>query len=574
MVTVIKNKVDAARNALISIEARHLYIVAFAGLYAIYLAMQYADLFFESQFLHIPFLKELVHGNLTFKGFFTVFGEHLFPGYNIVLAANYYLFGIWGGFDSVIHFICLVIVAVIFSNVIRAITSLTVFEYRLAVLFSLLTLISTTNNPQWGMALAAAIGVSVAIYCFYKLSVFLHSKNEITGIKIYFCIPFVIVFFLGGYSVGFIAGIFFPILVSVFHDKRNFFRSKFIVLVVLVSVLAYAAIVMHYSSLMVNRPTGASFDVLSAGKFFTLMVGSSLLGRATFEFSQSFVLYYICGLLMLYWAFFAVWYQLKRPSVSAYFFLAVLAYSLTTILVVSLFRYKNGIDGGMGQWYNVHTHFIAPVILVYLLLSLKQSKNFVFRSAKIISIVFLVGAALLGYAIDFKKAYNVPEWKQQFIDQAITILISPEKIQDKEDTFNSMLWPYRETKAGIDFLYQHSLWHFKQKKILVEGVSEDKWVVADKEAQILCPGGSRYVSFDAWRPEDWVKSSVQLSVLNDSYPLEINNKNVTVELGENVSFLKINANDKSFPITSIGDPRKLIFIINNIKCYVGQGPQQ
>jgi hypothetical protein len=34
-----------------------------------------------------------------------------------------------------------------------------------------------------------------------------------------------------------------------------------------------------------------------------------------------------------------------------------------------------------------------------------------------------------------------------------------------------------------------------------------------------------------------------------------------------MSYLRINASEYSFPVSSEADPRKLIFIINNISCY-------
>src|SRR6187431_31996 len=96
-------KESASVHKFIRIDFRFFLIFVSIVMYAIYLQRQYINIYFESQFLHINFLEDLAQGRITPRGFFSVFGEHLFPGYNLILAVNYYLFDIWGGFDSIIY---------------------------------------------------------------------------------------------------------------------------------------------------------------------------------------------------------------------------------------------------------------------------------------------------------------------------------------------------------------------------------------------------------------------------------------------------------------------------------------
>src|SRR3546814_13986427 len=67
---------------------------------------------------------------------------------------------------------------------------------------------------------------------------------------------------------------------------------------------------------------------------------------------------------------------------------------------------------------------------------------------------------------------------------------SPEEILDKDNLFNTMLWYYPETKAGVSFLYKNSLWIFKNKTPIVDGPTADDWTVADKQSVIVCPSGT------------------------------------------------------------------------------------
>ena len=112
----------------ISKKNYYIFIIASLGilttLYIKYVDQINADLFFESQFLHITFLNNLISGSLTWGGFFTTFGEHLFPGYNLILGINYKLFNIWGGFDAIIFLL---------SNIASAIIMIIAIEDRKSV---------------------------------------------------------------------------------------------------------------------------------------------------------------------------------------------------------------------------------------------------------------------------------------------------------------------------------------------------------------------------------------------------------------------------------------------------------
>lgn len=559
-------KKSTSIHKFMRIDFRIFLILISIVMYAAYLQRQYIDIYFESQFLHIKFLEDLVQGRITPKGFFTVFGEHLFPGYNLILAVNYYLFKIWGGFDPIIYLLSLIGSVLVFSKVVKSIAPSSNVQGKLAIAFSIFALMSTTNNPQWGMALAASVGVAIMLFCLYRFSLFLNGSQKNIGILTLLSIPIVIVIFLGGYAVGFIASIFAVVLISTLHNKSSLNKSKYVLLIVISSVLIYAAIVMHYGSLAANRPKGDSFEVLTSAKFFIVMMASSLLGRATFESLHSLVPYYICGTLLTYWVILAYFHYAKRTSAASIFFIALLTYSIANIFVVSLFRYKNGIEGGMGQWYNVHTHFIAPIVVVFILETLTKNDKILSKLQKYVSLFLLVLAGLFGYCVDMQKAPYVKIWKQQFVNQTQVVLTSPEEILDKDNLFNTMLWYYPEAKAGVSFLYKNSLWIFKNKASIVDGPTSDGWVVADKQSVIVCPSGTASISFDSWRLESWDQSKVKVLTANGASSVDIINTTTAIRVNPDLAFIKIQATNESNPISSPNDPRQLVFVIKNIAC--------
>ena len=174
------------------------WICLLVTIYIIYIKREYSDIFFESQFLHIDFLKDINKNQLTGKGFFTAFGEHVFPGYNFILAANYYLLNLWGGFDSVVYAISLSIsVVVIVVKIYRSPIHNSAIKTLIAFPTTFL-LLSTTNNPQWGMALAAAVGVTMFVISASLISTIFENDNNRPRLFAYFALLSSIVLFLGG----------------------------------------------------------------------------------------------------------------------------------------------------------------------------------------------------------------------------------------------------------------------------------------------------------------------------------------------------------------------------------------
>jgi hypothetical protein len=238
---------------------------------------------------------------------------------------------------------------------------------------------------------------------------------------------------------------------------------------------------------------------------------------------------------------------------------------LANILIVSIFRFKNGTEGGMGQWYNVHSQFLPFVIAILLLKSINY-KFFTARNIlKIFSLLIIIIFSIAGYCCDFLKAQYVKPWKDQFVVQAFDLLISPEEINNKENSMNTMLWNYPAAKHGIEFLFANSLWIFNNKELFSTGITTDSWVTADKHATIICPPNFNLLKFNAWRPENQPQSSVLIKTQNGKYETIIEGSSISINLGK-IPYAQVLATDSSNPINSVQDKRKLIFVISGLTC--------
>lgn len=545
------------------------WLVLLSILYLIFLQLQHSNIFFESQFLHIEFLKQLVEHRFNTKGVLTIFAEHLVPGYNFVLAINYYLFNIWGGFDGIVYYLSLigavgVIVAATFEN-----TNLSRVDKLLIIVIGSLLLLSTTNNPQWGMALSASLGIPLFLFSIFKFSGLALNTHSRVGVAAYSAYVMSVLLFLGGYAVGVNGAIAIILIFWVLRERSISKRAVIFGFLTLACMVIYASIVTHYGSLFSNKPTAAAFDALLVVKFALLMIGSSLLGKTFFDQTQFLWIYYFCGLVLVYWCLCFIRQVFLGPDKTGIFFLAVLAYSLSNVLVVSVFRFGNGLEGALGQWYNVHTHFIGVVVAYYLVVYMAEVPTLMYRLAKIVSLIGICAAALVGYYFDWMKAEHIRPWKSRFAEQAPLLLGFPSRIGSKEDLYNTMLWNYRDSKAGIEFLYQNKLWIFQSRDPLVSGLATDHWMLIDSKVVIICPLGSSNLTFDAWRSPEWPVSKIIASYPNNvQSPVTIDGKAVSIglDLAQPFILLEAGAFPFSIPMRAVGDDRNLLALINRISC--------
>ena len=175
-----------------------LFFFAFA--YSYYAVVSYTDLFYEVQFLHTDFLAGLIQKNLDLRTIVTTFGEHLVIGYNLVLAANYYLATLWAGFDAVVSVVCTIAIATLVVSSCGKVSGLSDLRKFILSISSILLLLSVTNNVAYGMWLSASIGVLLFVAGMYSLQANFQSSANVPmsqSLKVYFLLYIASVFFLG-----------------------------------------------------------------------------------------------------------------------------------------------------------------------------------------------------------------------------------------------------------------------------------------------------------------------------------------------------------------------------------------
>jgi hypothetical protein len=264
----------------------------------------------------------------------------------------------------------------------------------------------------------------------------------------------------------------------------------------------------------------------------------------------------------------------RRPAKGKMFVMALSIYSAVNVLAVAFFRYKNGDDGAMGQWYNAHTHFIAVAVAYYLFLKIKSDatvKNIAIYSA--LGFIFVLSAA--GYSTDWKKAPYVAEYKQKFSQQALTILAFPETIKDKNDPYQTMLWDYDHVKPAIDLMFANRLWIFKKSAPIVSQVTSDSWLESKNPVTVLCPAGSTSLRVLAWRREDWKKSAITVQVGDVKRGMPVTNGELSISLPAKGAAVMLDGSDaeKSNPITIAPDTRQLVARVTDFKCQFGAATQ-
>lgn len=536
--------------------------LALAAIYAIYVHRQNANLFFEANFIHAAFLRDILDRHLTARAFFTVYGEHLFPGFNLILALNLLLFRIWGGFDSIVYGTALIAAAALVA---QRLWTTAPWQHRIAgVAFISLLLMSTTNTPQWGMALAATVGVFLFVWIARIVNEALWGSGKINPL-LFMLIPVVQILFLGGYAVGAIASIGAALLVHSIQNRKIALKSVAIGATVAVTLAVYIGIVSHYSSLTSARPTSLDHNIGAILEFAAVMTGASMMGKAFLEQTGAMWAVVVVGAFLIVMTVIFWIDALRRPTKAGMFVFSLSIYSATNIVVVSLFRYRNGLDGAMGQWYNAHTHFVAVGVAYFLFTKIRGRA--LSSALPATCVIALLGFEVAAYSADWKKAPGAANYKEYYIAQAPVVLAFPELIKDKVDPTQTMLWDYGTVKPAIEMLYQHHLWIFNFDGAKTEGLTHDGWIEAGRPVTVMCPSGTPSISLWLWRDDKWPTATVKVRSGGTLKETPANGV-VSIDAANGVAALMIDGSDldQSKPQSPGADQRQLVGKLAGVLC--------
>lgn len=531
-----------------------LSFLVFISLYFKYCLSQYTDVFLEAQFLHINFIKDLVNGVFHSKDFFTFYGEHLFPGYNILLFLNYKFFQIRASFDLFINYLSLLGTAAIFFSV-------AIKEKFNPLLTSILFLIilSPVQNPLWSMALAAQLSTFLLVAIVY-LIYFVENRFKIPLLSV--LIPIYILFFAGAYAFCFIGTL---VSICIFANIRQEKKLlAWMIVISLFSFLAYDLILKTVAQDFSHLASAYQYNIKEMIKFADLMSGSSLLGKAFFEKFNHIKIYYAAGVFIFFLLSVAILFNIKNlTKKSDKFFLALLAYATLTILMVAVARNINGAEGALGQWYQAHLKFI-PLAAIYFLFRINVNSN-----AGIITRAYAIGLLLLlilaGYYYEYIKAPYAKEWKADKGNTAIAHLLYPKQFLTSSS--DPLLWSPQMVVDGIQFFYQNNLAYFRLNKFpYASPLTDDHWVEKNKTNPyftILCPSHAKSVTmtFDSINSDNLkLIPHSKLSTDHDFYITNLPFKN-------NIKFFKFNLSQFSFyRHKNKVDERNLLFHVREITC--------
>lgn len=524
-------------------------------LYGYYLIVQYNEFFFEAQFLHIPFIKDAVNHEFHLSNFFTTYGEHLFPGYNVFLFLNLKIFKITALFDLAISFFSSILLALLLSKSART------NQYSTIVILAIFFLIlNPVQNSMFGMAMAAQFSTLMMAAITY-LIFFNFSKKRI--FLIVSLIFFYIIFFAGAYAAGFLVVLALMLLFSKKHENRTELLwigcSS-----VLIYGLYYLIIsrVTHHSLIMMSQ--GYQLHLKSILSFFNIMLGASFLGKAFFESFKSLTPYHLYGIFVFINLVFisrSVYINLKKLDSADKFFIALLLYSLANVFIVSIARNTNGLEGALGNWYQAHLRFI-PIAIIYFYFRFLP-KSLICNSLFII--IFLFGT-ISGYYNEFMKAKYIPGWRESY-NRNISNYLSASNGLEQKSNDRIMLWDDNIALDGIVFLYQNNLSYFKNGDYVnYSGISDDQWIERNQKdyIDIFCPGKADFIiiKFD-------LINQTALNLLSKKYHLKNENTYyyLTYKFDKPIKQFRLNLSGlPEFQHDKNLDQRDLILHVSKVSC--------
>lgn len=528
-------------------------------LYIRFACLQYTEFFYEAQFLHVDFINDLVNGVFNPKHFFTTFGEHLFPGYNVLLYINYSLFRLTALFELG----CSVIASVLIAYVLcKAATK----EKRSGWLpFIIVAIVlSPVQNIMWGMALAAHLSTLLLVLILYLIYFKPSTPNQWLWVSL--LVPVYVVFFSGAYAVGFLAVI---ASVCVLGDRQKDKKTGLILLSAsFLSYIAYCYLVEHYGSGFGHSAAGYDYNVRSITGFADLMLGSSLLGKALFEKYQTLTIYYIAGVYvscLLFVMAGAILFKIKgKLKNQDKFFIALCLYAVANIMVVSLARNTNGPEGALGQWYQSHMKFI-PVAIAYFL-SYFEMKSKVFQTLRYLLLSVLVMFLSFGSVLEYIKGPYVRVWKSNINASIPEHFVHPSHFLASQN-MEPFSWDPKQVHDGLVLLYKNNLSYFRRSHPLPsKGLMLDGWVekTDDRFFDIICPSASKSVviQFDRINADNLSRFPKNMHLVN-----QLKAYQVTYSFYNEIKNFRLNVSEfEPYHGENTRDLRILLFHVTEIQC--------
>lgn len=545
--------------------------------YCLYAYLQRSDSLIEAQFLHYDFLNQLANGSITERGFFTRYAEHIYPIYNILLAANHFLFNVSGYFDDAVFTIFTVFTAIVFVRQLYFSHAERSWLDVIAIVAASAAMLSIVQAPLWGMVMAFHVGVGLFIVIAAAIENASRHETPQVSLLAHVLIPVSLLLCLGGYGIGLIAATIAGAVAMGLRRPATWPQAIAVIVVVLVSTAIYAWLLMRQGSIFANAPRPEA-SVLDMVQFGVLMIGNSALGWGFQGPTYAVTAYLICGSVILAATLVIVgvlvWRVIAGKLRDNDIFIGMLiAYSLANVAIVSIFRISNGVLGGLGQWYLTHTVFLPAIVLYFLIHTageclLKPRMNLLAGVPVVAAIAVVVFGAAWGVRVELARAPYVGAWKTQYAEQAPALLALPASEVDRSNNQTTMLWDYDTVKRGLNTLYTTGSWIFHAQSPIVQGVQSDGWMTTDADVVIVCPVDSVGVDFRVWRPDDQPPGSLIVKSNGGSAKIPVNGQLMRVPAVDGVAAIVIALKNQTLApiIRSPTDERPLVATLRDVYC--------
>lgn len=509
---------------------------------------EYVDLIIEADFLHVSFLRAYVEDGFNLKLFMTKFGEHLIPGYNLILLVNYKLFDIWVGAELILYGVSILSIAILIATktyhdlVTPFVKSQLNRFIGTGLVFSIL--LSLSHQQQWGMSLAATFGVLLFVI-FVKLCTSDEQSLaiQISGILFLALITFI---FCGAYAAGALASAVYLFLVK--RDCKRF------AIFIFSSIFGAAYLYLISDSFVNVSNVKPDVNLIEVWKYASVMISNSIMGNALYENTSIANFYIIPGSALLIISFFVFLYEWRLKKTN-YFFGMLYVYSMVNILAASFARHQYGIGNAFGSWYIVHSVFVV----IYILISTFRKKEFIL--GRFLSVMILL-MLIAGNIYSWKKSFYVADWKRSYVAQAESIIYNDRYRASVKDSAQSLLWDPVVVKESLDFFADKKLWIFKNFDTRISGVEFDGWMTT-KPVTVFCPSGKNYVKIEFTVPESW--PSIKLTIDNGVDVVTLDGPiyyQVPIIDKKSVTITGVTLNKPDIGI----DERDLVAVVREVKC--------
>lgn len=460
-------------NVILSPKKLILLITFLVSIFAYiwYVKVTYANIVFEVAYDHFPFIESIISGTPSWRTFFTIVGEHIVAGYNPILVFNWFVFDLTNLVDAVISVACSAIIALLFMYYVSSSEQQHSWLEAIATTLSCLVLLSFTTPQAMSMTLAAQVGTVLMIIIAIGADSSV-GRATTPPVSILICMVAATLLFLGGYSAGLIIAL-SVVGIALLVGKHSYYGITFILTALILS-LSYILILEEFSYVVILdlfRTGNTSyikyvFDPLASLEFASIMTGASLLGSAYFEQGGPIGVYVVVGSFLLITALimisFLFYRQIKGDQKRGdVFLLFIMVYSAGNILTVSITRLMNGVDGGLGFWYNQHVKFLPACILIVAARYSNLLPGNILKKIAICS-VFLVVAVptIVGDLYEARKAPYVKPWKESFLQTIPDILNDSLSATDRKNPYKTLLMDYDTTRKALLLMQAHRKWIF------------------------------------------------------------------------------------------------------------------